>query len=170
MHIRGGEGLIFRIASKKKNVLLRVHHSGHQLPDLYEVQKVQLDFFKNEIIPSNGVRVGRSGVQTIGEFFVSPTLKVTDWSSCLKVISSPCTSIKALAVLKNGLPKINGDYSGRGIIVKLPQKSAGKVEGSNFTKNIFSDMTGGREWKSIGRPLEYHLSFGQSLEIKLFKN
>ncbi|GJW23537.1 hypothetical protein Tco_0034159 [Tanacetum coccineum] len=42
-----------------------------------------------------------------GEIFVSPTLKVTDWSSCLKVISSPCTSIRALTVLKNGLPKIN---------------------------------------------------------------
>ncbi|GJU84094.1 hypothetical protein Tco_1291640 [Tanacetum coccineum] len=48
-------------------------------------------------------------------FFISPTLKVTDWSSCLKVIFSPCTSIKALAVLKNGLPKINWTL-GSGII------------------------------------------------------
>ncbi|GKA56366.1 hypothetical protein Tco_0755438 [Tanacetum coccineum] len=64
-------------------------------------------------------------VHGMENFFVSPTLKVTDWSSCLKVIFSPCTSIKALAV--------------------------------------------GVETRIVGI-LEYHPSFGQSLEIKLFKD
>ncbi|GJR43461.1 hypothetical protein Tco_1311564 [Tanacetum coccineum] len=74
------------------------------------------------------------------KFFVSPTLKITDLSSCLKVICSSCTSIKALPVLKNGLPKINRTL-GFGIIVNYT-KSGWKVEGSTFTK-LLSAMPGG---------------------------
>ncbi|GJR03452.1 hypothetical protein Tco_0526436 [Tanacetum coccineum] len=81
---RGDKGSLFRIASRRR-MSFSGSHSASSIPDLYEVSESSASISSRmKSLPSNGVRVGEV------------------------VISSPCTSIKALAVLKNGLPKING--------------------------------------------------------------
>ncbi|GJT54703.1 hypothetical protein Tco_0989757 [Tanacetum coccineum] len=49
----GDKGLTIKDSIKKKNVLLRDHIRQSSIPDYNEYHKVQLNFFKNEILPSN---------------------------------------------------------------------------------------------------------------------
>ncbi|GJV87688.1 hypothetical protein Tco_1531626 [Tanacetum coccineum] len=104
--------LIFTYVSSK---FCSISSRMKSLPSMIEVGEVGINYRSSKVVEF-----------PVEKFFVSPTLKVTVWSSCLKVIFSPCTSIKALAVLKNGLPKINGTL-GVDIIVNY-HKISRKIE------------------------------------------
>ncbi|GJZ68359.1 hypothetical protein Tco_0631599 [Tanacetum coccineum] len=82
----GDKVSLFRIASSKEECHSRDHISQSSIPALYEsIRKFSLDYFKNEIIPSNWSEGGEvPGIQTM----VS----------------------KLLPSVLNGLPKIKRDY------------------------------------------------------------